>query len=255
MKSTTNPAQVYTVFSPKGGVGKTTIAVNLAESLNQAGLKTLLLELDASPGDISTILELERSKNLMLAIDSPDSDIRRLLSVTSDGIQVLLGPQNPEDGEVIKEADLEAVLNRLKYLFDVIVVDTSSTINEAIAAALKRSDRVFFVVEPCLSAVSRSVESLRFLDRRLSIPTDTMELIINKCRNHGAIKEKEVVESLNLTVAALVSFDERYQKRAKNSKGGYAKGSINKATKQVVSNLYPELNNGKLRIRLRRLFG
>src|SRR5437870_3891323 len=123
-------SQVITFFSPKGGVGRTTIATNLAVALHQTTQKPVVLGDGTLPfGDIAVILNMSpKAKtvaDLVGSFDNMDSDVLESVLVPhSTGIKVMLAPPTPESAELINGANMKRALELLRERYAYIVVDT-----------------------------------------------------------------------------------------------------------------------------------
>src|SRR5215218_931666 len=129
-------AAVTAVFSPKGGVGRTTISVNLAVAAAQAGKKVALVDASFQFGDVGVLLNLNpRNKSIAdLAgeLQSGEAESLDTFMIThSSGIRVLLAPPSPEQAELIGPASVKKVLERLRADYELVVVDCPSTFNDS----------------------------------------------------------------------------------------------------------------------------
>src|ERR687885_759498 len=136
--------KIVTVFSPKGGTGKTSISTNLAASLaKHAGKRTLLLDLDLQFGDAAIMLGLEPEKTIYDLVVAPgELDSEKLAGYTTrhtSGLEVLPAPLRPEDAELVTEAKLGRLLEVAREAYDVIVVDTSPFFHGPMLATLDRT--------------------------------------------------------------------------------------------------------------------
>ena len=139
--------KIVTVFSPKGGTGKTVIATNLAAACAKfEGRKTLLLDLDLQFGDAAIMLGVEPEKTIYDLVVAPgELDTEKLAGYTTKhacGLEVLPAPLRPEDAELVTEAKLGRLLEVARESFDVIVVDTSPFFHGPMLATLDRTDEL-----------------------------------------------------------------------------------------------------------------
>src|SRR5439155_5702620 len=122
--------RIVTVFSPKGGTGKTVITTNLATALaKHEGKRTLLLDMDLQFGDAAIMLGLEPEKTIYDLVSAPgELDPEKLAGYTTrhvSGFDILPAPLRPEDAELVTEAKIGRLLEVARTSYDVIVVDTS----------------------------------------------------------------------------------------------------------------------------------
>jgi pilus assembly protein CpaE len=150
---------VYAIFSPRGGSGKTTLAVNLAAQLaHEQPERTALVDLSLTFGHTSALLGLrpETSLAAVPAESLPDFDRKTLgqyLVEHPSGLQVLVAGTRPEEGEVVTSAHVRAALGTMKRQFSAIFVDCGSSFDEPTIAALELADRVIVVCTPELNTL------------------------------------------------------------------------------------------------------
>nr|MBA3716883.1 AAA family ATPase [Actinomycetota bacterium] len=165
-------ARVITVFSPKGGTGKTVVSSHLAAAMaKHQRARTLLADLDLQFGDAAIMLGLEPEQTLHELATAPgtlDADKLRgyLTRHAPSGLDVLAAPLRPEDGELVADGHVERMLDIAGPLYDVIVVDTSPSFHGPMLSALDRSDVLLFVCTPevpTLKNVRLGIETLRLL--------------------------------------------------------------------------------------------
>src|SRR4051812_38485296 len=142
-----DPAAVTAVFSPKGGVGRTTIAVNLAVAAAQLGKKVALVDASFQFGDVGVLLNLNpRNKSiadLSHELQTGEAESLDTFMIThSSGVRVLLAPPSPEQAELIGPVAVKKVLNALRGSFELIVVDCPSSFNEPTLAVLDEADLI-----------------------------------------------------------------------------------------------------------------
>lgn len=164
--------KVVTIFSPKGGVGKTTTAVNLALTLADNGRRTVcLVDLDLAFGDIAITLQLFPHHTIYEAVpveDHLDYDmLQTLLTRHEDGVMVLAAPTQPDAKDRIRASLVGRVLTTLKENFDYVVVDTAPSFEEQILQAFDETDHCVLVATldvPTLKNVKIAMETLDLLN-------------------------------------------------------------------------------------------
>jgi len=195
------PARMITVFSPKGGTGKTVISTSLATSIaRNEGLRTLLVDFDLQFGDAAIMLGIEPEQTLHELVTAPgelDADKfgGYLTRHPHSGIDVLAAPLRPEDGETVTEEKVERVLDVARKAYDVIVVDTSPFFHGPMLATLDRTDELLLLCGldvPTLKNVRLSLQTLELL----SFPEDRVKLVLNRANSKVGMKPKEVEAAL-----------------------------------------------------------
>jgi pilus assembly protein CpaE len=196
--------RVVTVFSPKGGTGKTVTATNLASAFAKyEGKKALLLDLDLQFGDAAIMLGLEPEKTIYDLVVAPgELDSEKLAGYTTrhpSGLEILPAPLRPEDAELVTEAKLGRLLEVARESFDAIVVDTSPFFHGPMLATLDRTDELFLVCGldvPTLKNVKLALQTLELL----SFPKNRVRIVLNRSNSKVGMKQSEVEAALGLKV-------------------------------------------------------
>ncbi len=195
---------IITVFSPKGGTGKTVTATNLAAALvKAAGKKTLLLDLDLQFGDAAIMLGVEPEKTIFDLVVAPgELDSEKLSGYTTHhpcGLEILPAPLRPEDAELVTEAKLARLLEVARESYDAIVVDTSPFFHGPMLATLDRTDELFLLCGldvPTLKNVKLSLQTLEML----SFPRDRIRIVLNRANSKVGMKPSEVEDALGMKI-------------------------------------------------------
>jgi pilus assembly protein CpaE len=198
-------ARVITIFSPKGGTGKTVVSTNLATSIAKYdGRRTLLLDLDLQFGDAAIMLGIEPEQTLHDLVTAPgelDADKFRgyLTHHAASGVDVLAAPLRPEDGELVTDEKVERLLEVARPIYDVIVVDTSPFFHGPMLSTLDHTDELCLVCSPevpTLKNVRLGIETLRLL----SFPEERMRLVLNRADADVGMRRPEVEGALGVSV-------------------------------------------------------
>jgi len=191
--------KVITIFSPKGGSGKSVVATNLAVAMARAGRQTLLIDLDLQFGDAALMMSLDREKTLFDLVSAPgdlDADkLRGYLLAHPSGVAVLAAPPRPQDGDRIDDKRIASLIEVARGTFDAIIIDTAPLFDVSMLTALDRSDELLLVCGhdiPSLKNVRLGLETLDLL----SFPRDRVKLVANRQGMRGGIKTSELAEIL-----------------------------------------------------------
>jgi pilus assembly protein CpaE len=203
--------RIVTVFSPKGGTGKTVTATNLAAALAKHGSKrTLLLDLDLQFGDAAIMLGLEPEKTIYDLVTAPgELDSEKLAGYTTRhtcGLDILPAPLRPEDAELVTEGKLARLLEVARESYDVIVVDTSPFFHGPMLATLDRTDELMMLCGldvPTLKNVRLSLQTLELL----SFPTARISFVLNRSNSKVGMSKKEVEGALGVKITHEVPSD------------------------------------------------
>ena len=201
--------RIVTVFSPKGGVGKTTTAVNLALALTDKGArKVCLVDLDLAFGDVAITLQLFPSHTMEHAIGSEENiDVPLLDSLLTrhpDSLMVLAAPSHPDVRDRISALLVSRILKTLRQSFDFIVVDTSPSFDEQTLTALDETDECVIVATldvPTLKNVKVALETLDMLD----IAPDHRHLLLNRADDAVGLGPDKVESILGIPIAMSIT--------------------------------------------------
>ena len=203
--------RLVTVFSPKGGTGKTVLATNLSASLAKHwGKRALLLDLDLQFGDAAIMLGLEPEKTIYDLVTAPgELDSEKLAGYTTrhpSGLDILPAPLRPEDAELVTEQKLGRLLEVARESYDVIVVDTSPFFHGPMLATLDRTDELLLLTSldvPTIKNVRLSLQTLELL----SFPRDRIKVVLNRANSKVGMQRKEVESALEMNVGFEVPSD------------------------------------------------
>src|SRR5207237_2876683 len=203
--------RVITVFSPKGGTGKTAVATNLAAALvKRESKRTLLLDLDLQFGDAAISLGIEPEKTIYDLVVAPgELDPEKLAGYVTrhpSGLDVLAAPLRPEDAELVVEGKVTALIEVARTSYEAIVVDTSPFFHGPMLATLDRTDELLLICGldvPTLKNVRLSLQTLELL----SFPPDRIKLVLNRANSKVGMKPKEVEAALEREIAFEVPSD------------------------------------------------
>jgi pilus assembly protein CpaE len=198
-------ASVITVFSPKGGTGKSIVSTNVAAYLASQGLRTLLVDLDLQFGDAAIMLGLEPEQTLYELASAPgELDAGKLRGYVTvhgaTGLDVLAAPLRPDEGELISEQKVEEVIEHAKPSYDFIVIDTWPSFHGPTLSALDYSNLVMLVCNPELPTMKNvriGIETLR----RLSFPEERLKVILNRADAREIVRTLDVEAALGVDVA------------------------------------------------------
>ncbi|HVM11576.1 MAG TPA: response regulator [Actinomycetota bacterium] len=208
------PAMVVAVFSPKGGVGRTTVAVNMAVALaTDLGRKVVLVDGSFQFGDVGVLLNLN-PKNKSIADLVPELEAGEPESLDtfvinhSAGIRVLLAPPSPEMAELVTPTAVKRVLEALRRDNDFVIVDCTSSFNDTTLAILDAAD----VILTMLSLEITSIKNMRlFLEvaDQLGYEPGKVRLVLNRADSTLGIRVTDVEQSIGRKVDHTIVSDGR----------------------------------------------
>jgi pilus assembly protein CpaE len=209
------PGHVIAIFSPKGGVGRTTVAVNLAiAAATELGRKVVLVDGSFQFGDVGVLLNLN-PKNKSIADLMPEleagGDIESMDTFVishSAGIRVLLAPPSPETAELITPAAIKRVIETLRMTHDLVIVDCTAYFNDTTLAILDSAD----VILTMLSLEITSIKNMRlFLEvaNQLGYEGGKVRLVLNRADSALGIRVQDVEQSIGRKVDDTIVSDGR----------------------------------------------
>jgi pilus assembly protein CpaE len=196
--------RIITVFSPKGGMGTSTVAANLAVSMHLATKKSVVLvDLDLESGDASMFLNLKTR----YSISDVTSNIARLdrsfvegvLAKHSSGVYLMAEPEKIEEAESITAAQVREVITLLRNMFNYVIIDTGIGYDEVNLSAFDAADMVLLVGVQSLPAVRNMQKALDVFER-LGYSRDKVKLIINRFLKKSEITVEDTQKTLNYDV-------------------------------------------------------
>ena len=196
---------IYTIFSNKGGIGKTTVATNLAISLTEVtGKRVALVDLNLQLGDVTTFLDIQPIYDISYIVKNISRVDEAFLLSTMEKFEdyefyILADPPYAEQAEDISSEQINTVLTVLKTIFDYVIIDTTNSFDSKTLAALDLADRILLVSMvnlPCIRNTQRCLD----LFGRLNYPKEKIHLIINRYLPTDEITVEDVEDTLEQPV-------------------------------------------------------
>ena len=202
---------VISLFGAKGGIGKTTLATNLAVALAQLRQESVaLMDIDTRFGDVAIVLDLQPKTNIsetVPGIDELDRDtIRTYLTPHASGISVLTAPTRPSEWRQVQPTHVERLIGLLQETHDFVVLDTPGFFTELVGSALDMSDLVLLVTTLDVSSIKDCAMAVDMLTGA-DFPMDRVKLVINHTNDLQRVDVKQVTDVTGLDVFWSVPFD------------------------------------------------
>ncbi len=196
--------EIVTVFSPKGGTGKTVLSTNVAAYLAaKTGKRVLLVDLDLQFGDAAIMLGLDPERTLYELVLAPgELDAEKLAGYTTrhrSGLDVLAAPMRPEEAELVTEQKVLRLLEVARDTYDVVVVDTSPFFYGPMLALLEPTDHLLLLSGLDVPTLKNVRLSLRTLEQ-LGFPRSRTNLVVNRVTPKVGVTTEDVEGALELPV-------------------------------------------------------
>lgn len=202
-------SRVITVFGSKGGLGKTTIATNIAVKLAQSRKKVALVDLDLQFGDIHIFLDIEPKETiaeLVQDVYTPNIDtVRSYMAVHSSGVHVLCAPKSPEYAEVVSPDKVQSLLSLLRSYYDYVIIDTPPSFNEVTMTAIESSSTVLFVTGLDVSILKNSKLSLSLFESLRQ--KEKVRVLVNRAVEINTITLNDVQRIIGCPIWAKIPSD------------------------------------------------
>ena len=198
----TNNCKIISVFSNKGGIGKTSLATNLALELSKITKENIaLIDLNFQMGDITTFLDLKPSFNISYMLENLDKINETFLLSTLErykktSLYVLADPPYFKQADNIQPRQITKLFNTLKETFSYIIVDAEASFEGKNIAALDNSDLVLLVSVANLPALRNTQRCLELFDK-LGYDKEKVKIVINRYMENDEIKEADVEKVLS----------------------------------------------------------
>ena len=203
--------KVITVFSPKGGSGKSVIASNLAILLAQHSQEPVaLIDADLQFGDVAVMLKLAPHHTIVDAVSAMHrldaALLRSLLSTGPGGVLVLPAPREPAFGDQVTPADMHTILELLRGFCGHIIVDTPTQFSDVALHLIEESDDLVLVAAMDVPSIKNMKIGLQTL-KLLGTPASKLRLVLNRANAKVGLDVSEVEKTLHLRAEALIPSD------------------------------------------------
>jgi pilus assembly protein CpaE len=212
--------KIVSVYSPKGGTGCTTLAVNLALTLNNTETKVALVDGNLQFGDVAVFVN-EQGKNTVVDLapraEELDTEIIEevMIKHSSTGLHILAAPSRPEYAEKVTSSQFSKVLEYLTYLYAYVVVDTTPTLTDVTLATIDVSDIIVLVTTQDIPSIKNCRLFLDLLNN-LGINRERVMFIMNRFDKKTNITPDRVSDNLKQKIALVIPMDDATTVKAVN---------------------------------------
>jgi pilus assembly protein CpaE len=206
-------AKIISLYSPKGGVGVTTVAVNLAIALREETRgRVAVMDASFQYGDVGVLLNLPANRTIVDVVEAkhdPDEDLLNgVLAAHSSGIKAMLAPPRPEQAELVTADVVRKTLEVMKKMFDYIVVDTDKTINDPLLAVFDASEQIILLSTADISSL-KNAKLFFEVTQQLEYPASKTLLVLNRYDGKSGINARDVEGNIKHPVTGQIARDDK----------------------------------------------
>ena len=234
---------IFSVFAPKGGVGKTTIAFNLAVAMGQQGQRVVLIDGSLQFGDLRALLKVPVDAPSILDLPTDriaESDLADVLWRDPSGIDILLAPPRIEMAEMINPRDLDKILSLLRRVYTSVVIDMSSSISDINLAFLDTSDTIVEIVTYDSTTIHNTI-SMADTFRSIGYAASKVHYLVNRADSSGGIDPDDLHRALGRIPEHRVVSDGHLVVRANNEGVPFVLADPSAAVSQDIARVASEL--------------
>jgi pilus assembly protein CpaE len=205
--------KVITIYSPKGGTGCTTIAVNLALALHNEDTRATLVDGNFQYGDVAVFVN-EQGKNTIIDIATRVNELDPevvegvMINHTASGVHVLAAPSRPEFAEKVSGDQFSQLVDYLRQMYAYVVIDTTPILTDITLAAIDKSDVIVLVTTQDIPSIKNARLFLDLL-QTIGIERERVVFTMNRYDKRIAITPERVGDNLKQEVVAVIPLDER----------------------------------------------
>jgi pilus assembly protein CpaE len=192
------PSKLVVVFAPKGGVGKTTLAFNLAVAASGLGLKTALIDGAIQFGDLRGLLRAPRDAPSMLDLPTDrisETDLADVLWRGPANVDILLAPPRVEMAEMVLIRDIEKTISLMRRLYDLVIVDTGVGLDELTLALLDQADTILEIVTYDATTIRNTIAMAETF-QKIGYPPSKVRYLVNRADSAAGIDPSDLRTAL-----------------------------------------------------------
>lgn len=205
--------KVITIYSPKGGTGCTTIAVNLAVALHNEDTRTTIIDGNFQYGDVAVFVN-EQGKNTIIdlatRVNELDPEIVEgvMLKHAASGVHVLAAPSRPEYSEKVSGEQFAELIDYLRQMYAYVVIDTTPLLTDITLSAIDKSDVIVLVTTQDIPSIKNARLFLDLL-QTIGIKRERIVFLMNRYDKRIAITPERVGDNLKQPISAVIPLDEK----------------------------------------------
>ena len=229
-------SKIITVYGAKEGLGKTTLACNLAVYLASKRKKVALLDLDLQFGDVCLYLDIEPKETIgEMMQDGSVNDvdtIQTYMTIHSSGVHVLAAPKSPEYAEIVSADQVSRILAMLRTYYDFVIIDCAANLNDVTLTAIESSTKILMVAAHDLGVLKNSkmaVSLIKSLNQK-----DKLRVVLNKVTDTKTITMDDVGKVLNAPIMMTIPCDTKVATAAMNQGQPFINNTKSKMTAAII---------------------
>ena len=238
-------SMMVSLFSPKGGVGRTTIAYNLAVSLGAAGHKVCLIDGSLQFSDLRGLLRVPAAAPSLVNLPTDrirESDVGDVAWKDPSGIDIILAPPRVEMAEMVTVRDIEKALSILRQLYEFVIVDTRAALSDDVLVFLDASDLILQVVTYDSMAI-RGLAMAGEAFEAIGYPPTKLATIVNRSDSAGGFQKADVEAAIGRPIDYEVVSDGHLVVAANNEGVPFVSGSPDAPISQGVRRIADSLSS------------
>ena len=211
-------SRVLTVFAPKGGVGKTTIAFNLAVAMAQAGRRTAVIDGSLQFGDLRSLLKVPPDAPSILDLPTDrvqESDLADVMWRDPSGVDILLAPPRIEQAEMVTVRDVDKILSLLRRVYEIVVIDTAAALTDTTLSFLDACDTIVEIVTFDSTTIHNTL-AMADTFRSIGYPPTKVRYLVNRADSSGGMDASELAKMIGRMPEHYVVSDGRLVIQANN---------------------------------------
>jgi len=201
--------RIVAVYAAKGGVGKTTLALNLAAGLAASGVRTALVDGSLQYGDLRRLLHVEETEPSICDLPTDcvrASDLARTMRGGPGGIDILFAPPRLEMADMVTARDLDKIVDLLRRTYQAVIVDTPSALNNTTLTVLDMADVILQVLTPEPAALD-STRAAAAAFAAIGYPPAKVRVVINRADAVGGLRADQLRRALGRAPDHVVASD------------------------------------------------
>jgi pilus assembly protein CpaE len=211
-------AHIVTFYSPKGGTGVSTLVANLAHVLYERNKKVVVIDGSLQYGDIALLYNQFTNRSIYSLVEHVNELEDEMFAsvMVQAGAHIIPAPTRPEQESEITGKTFGKILNYVaKMDYDVVLINTSSYINEPTLTALDSADLIMMVILQEISSVRAARSFINLMDT-LQLPRQKLEILINRFENSPTLSPAKIGETLEAQIQLTIPTDHETATRAAN---------------------------------------